>query len=69
MLGKKKKKTIRIKVCPICGSRNIKLSSAFDGWLTPETYICLQCGYSGPIVLELQIDPKELKEKEDDKEN
>ena len=61
MRGKKKKR-IRIKVCPICGSRDIRLSSPFNGWLTPETYICLKCGYSGPIVLELQIDPKELED-------
>lgn len=56
------KRKIRIKVCPVCGSRKLRLSSPLDGWLTPEVYICEECGYRGPIYLELQ-----LEEKEDDK--
>ncbi len=51
-----KKRKIRIKVCPVCGSRKIRLSSSLDGWLTPEIYICEECGYRGPIYLELQIE-------------
>lgn len=43
-----------IKVCPVCHSPKIKLSSIFDGWLTPEVYICMDCGYKGPIVLEIE---------------
>ncbi len=54
--------TIRIKVCPICESRNLRLSSQFDGWLVPEMYVCPDCGYKGPIYLEIQIDEKELEE-------
>ena len=61
MLWKKEgKKKIRIKVCPICGSRNIHLSSSFDGWLTPEIYVCENCGYRGPIILEIEIDKEQL---------
>jgi len=41
-----------IKCCPRCGSSNIRLSSSFDAWLTPEQYVCANCGYKGPIVLE-----------------
>jgi len=44
--------TKSIKCCPRCGSPKIKLSSRFDVWLTPEQYICENCGYKGPIVLE-----------------
>ena len=38
--------------CPSCGGSNIQLSSKLDGWLIPEQYICKDCGYKGPIVLE-----------------
>lgn len=55
---------IRIKVCPICESRKIRLSSQFDGWLVPETYICPDCGYQGPVYLEIQIDEDELERDE-----
>ena len=41
-------------VCPVCGSAKIKLSSRFDAWLMPTVYICLDCGYRGPIVMELE---------------
>ncbi len=42
-----------IKLCPRCGSSSIKLSSKWDGWLTPEVYLCGECGYRGPIYLEM----------------
>lgn len=51
---------IRIKICPICESRNLRLSSQFDGWLIPEIYICPDCGYRGPIYIELQIDEENI---------
>jgi len=40
--------------CPKCGSSRIHLSSSFDYWLTPKKYICNNCGYTGPIVMELE---------------
>jgi predicted RNA-binding Zn-ribbon protein involved in translation (DUF1610 family) len=46
----------KIEVCPRCGSVNIKLSSKLDMWLTPKQYICHDCGYRGPVVLELEED-------------
>lgn len=48
----KRPSTKSVKCCPRCGSSNIKLSSRFDVWLTPEQYVCKDCGYKGPIVLE-----------------
>ncbi len=57
--------TIKVKICPICESRNLRLSSQFDGWLVPELYICPDCGYKGPIYLEIQIDPDELSDNEE----
>ncbi|MEM3577348.1 MAG: hypothetical protein QXX51_02710 [Candidatus Bathyarchaeia archaeon] len=40
--------------CPRCGSPNIRLSSSLDYWLTPKKYVCENCGYNGPIVMELE---------------
>ena len=44
-----------IKVCPRCGSPKIRLSSELDFWLTPKRYLCNECGYLGPVVLELEV--------------
>jgi len=46
----------RIIICPRCGSQNIRLSSKFDAWLTPKRYVCNDCGYIGPIILEIKVD-------------
>jgi predicted RNA-binding Zn-ribbon protein involved in translation (DUF1610 family) len=40
--------------CPKCGSPNIHLSSSLDYWLTPKKYVCENCGYVGPIIMELE---------------
>jgi len=40
--------------CPRCGSSRLHLSSSLDYWLTPKKYICEECGYIGPIVMELE---------------
>jgi len=40
--------------CPRCCSPKITLSSSLDIWLTPQNYICQECGYKGPIVMELE---------------
>jgi predicted RNA-binding Zn-ribbon protein involved in translation (DUF1610 family) len=40
--------------CPRCASPKIHLSSSLDFWLTPKTYVCDNCGYSGLIVMELE---------------
>ncbi|MCD6348711.1 MAG: hypothetical protein J7L91_03720 [Candidatus Korarchaeota archaeon] len=58
----KKRKTIRITICPICGSTNIRKASPFSGWLLPEEYVCLDCGYRGPVVAEIEVDEDEVKE-------
>jgi len=51
-----KEKAIKIIVCPVCGSTNIRKISVFSGWLTPEEYVCLDCGYRGPIVAEIEVE-------------
>lgn len=40
--------------CPRCASPRITLSSSFDVWLMPRKYLCQNCGYLGPIILELE---------------
>jgi len=50
------------KLCPRCASPKLRLSSRFDIWLFPEQYICQNCGYKGPIVLELEKEKEQKKE-------
>ncbi|MEM2995577.1 MAG: hypothetical protein QXI91_06165 [Candidatus Bathyarchaeia archaeon] len=40
--------------CPRCGSPKMHLSSILDGWLAPKKYVCEECGYIGPIVMEIE---------------
>jgi transcription elongation factor Elf1 len=40
--------------CPRCCSPKISLYSSLDIWLTPKKYVCNECGYVGPIVMELE---------------
>ncbi len=45
------------KLCPKCGSPKISISSGFDTYprmygITPGKYVCAECGYNGPIVME-----------------
>jgi len=44
----------RIIVCPRCGSTHIRLLSSMDVWLTPRVFVCSNCGYTGPICLEVE---------------
>lgn len=49
--------------CPKCCSPEIKKSSSFDSWLIPTKYICEKCGYSGPIIMELEKKEEESLDK------
>ena len=40
--------------CPKCGSPKIHVASGFDYFLYPLKYVCDNCGYTGPIVMELE---------------
>ncbi len=40
--------------CPRCASPNIGFSGNLDYWLIPGKYVCKNCGYTGPIVMELE---------------
>jgi predicted RNA-binding Zn-ribbon protein involved in translation (DUF1610 family) len=49
----KHRKPTRI-YCPRCGSPKIHPTSSFNSWLTPEKYVCSNCGYTGSVVMELE---------------
>ena len=49
--------------CPRCCSPKIKLTSSLAvGGITPKQYYCEECGYVGPVVMELEKDEKEKEE-------
>jgi ssDNA-binding Zn-finger/Zn-ribbon topoisomerase 1 len=54
-----------IKLCPKCGSKKIAYNSlsAYPGLygMAPRKYVCPECGYNGPLVME-QTKTKEEKE-------
>jgi len=49
----------RMIICHRCGSTRLSLSSKMDAWLTPKMYVCADCGYMGPIILEIEKEEKE----------
>jgi DNA-directed RNA polymerase subunit RPC12/RpoP len=56
-LKHKKRGEATVDVCPKCGSKRLSLSSGFDTYprlygITPRQYVCAECGYKGPVVLE-----------------
>ena len=51
--------------CPRCASPKIALSSSLAMWLTPKEYYCQDCGYLGIIVMELDEETEDEKEKEE----
>jgi ribosomal protein L32 len=42
-----------INVCPKCGSKKIAHMNPWLYGITPRHYVCTECGYKGPIVMEL----------------
>ena len=38
--------------CPNCGGHEIKLKERYG--ILPHVYRCAECGYEGPLVLELE---------------
>lgn len=41
------------RICPSCGSTNIREHGSLGGWLIPSTFVCDDCGYAGGVVLEV----------------
>ena len=57
-----KHKKITTIYCPKCCSTKIHLMGSLEYWLTPKQYLCDECGYHGPIVMELEKEDWENKE-------
>ena len=60
-LKHKKRSEATVNVCPKCGSKNLSFTSGLETYpglygIAPKQYLCTECGYKGPIVLE---QPKE----------
>ena len=56
-LKHKKRGEATINLCPKCGSKKISLTSSLGTYpglygIAPRQYICPECGYRGPIVME-----------------
>ena len=52
-----KRGEVTTKLCPRCGSPRISITSGFDTYprlygITPGQYVCSECSYKGPIVME-----------------
>ncbi|MFH2111966.1 MAG: hypothetical protein ABIJ47_11990 [Candidatus Bathyarchaeota archaeon] len=43
--------------CPNCRSHRVKLKESYG--ILPHTYRCEDCGYEGPLVLELEPEEEE----------
>jgi len=48
--------------CPRCCSAKIALHSSLDFWLTPKKYLCHDCGYLGPLIMELEKEEEKKKD-------
>jgi len=48
-----------INVCPKCGSKEIFHTNPWLYGISPRQYACAECGYTGPIVMELTKTDKE----------
>ena len=54
-----KRKGVKPKVCPKCGSTDVGFSSKYEPWLLPEQYVCKSCGFKGPLFVEVEEAAKE----------
>jgi len=59
ILKKLKHSKPSIILCPKCGSTKIHPASSLDSWLMPTIYVCDDCGYRGPIIMEIEKEEPE----------
>ncbi|MBY9003730.1 MAG: hypothetical protein KGD73_07135 [Candidatus Lokiarchaeota archaeon] len=48
----------KLRICPKCKKPKLRTALNVSGWLTPNYFECMNCGYLGALYLE--IDPNEL---------
>ena len=61
--GLKRRRKPAPELCPVCGSSKLRLSSRFDSWLIPVRYVCEDCGYKGPIIMEMEKEEPSAEQK------
>jgi predicted RNA-binding Zn-ribbon protein involved in translation (DUF1610 family) len=54
--NRKKKREMTIKLCPTCKKPTLKRTVRTSGWMSPESYICEECGYSGAFYIEVDLE-------------
>jgi predicted RNA-binding Zn-ribbon protein involved in translation (DUF1610 family) len=42
------------KYCPKCGNPHIHATRTYLAGITPANYTCEECGYHGPVIMELE---------------
>jgi len=45
--------------CPRCASQKIHIFSSLNYGIMPRKYLCENCGYVGPVVMELEKEEDE----------
>ncbi|MGQ9759765.1 MAG: hypothetical protein ACUVQ5_04240 [Candidatus Methanomethylicaceae archaeon] len=52
-LGAVRRKKVKPKVCPRCGSTDISILT-LTGYIAPPAYLCNKCGFHGTLFLEVE---------------
>ena len=63
-LTRKSPFTLTTKLCPRC-LRPLQRGSKLGGWLVPQDYVCIGCGYRGTVFLEKDLELNQAKKEED----
>ncbi len=50
-----------IRICPRCGSHEVKHRGMISEEAYSNTFVCLTCGYHSPIFPEVEMEPDDLK--------
>ena len=51
---------VNIRICPKCKKPKLKMAVNVSGWLAPDFYECLNCGYLGRFYIEVDSEDYKL---------
>ncbi len=51
---------VNIRICPKCKEPKLKAAVNVSGWLAPEMFECVACGYIGRFYVEVDSEDFEL---------
>ncbi len=57
-LSSVRRKKVRPKVCPRCGSADVSILT-LTGYMSQPAYLCNKCGFHGSLFLEVDKEEKE----------